>query len=115
MGYTSRVGICMTAESAKLFQDNIQKLENTLREGVIDLLSDADILKDDDCKSWYWDCYKWYSEDSDISFVVDYLESLDWNQFLFLRIGEELDDVACLGNWWDNSIGMCLIRDIAFS
>ena len=116
MGYTSRVGICMTKEYAELLHNNIQKVEHSLREILLDLLSDADVLKDDDgCQSWYWDCYKWYSDDPDIAFLESYLESIDWNQFLFLRIGEDLDDVDCMGNFWDNPFGMSLVRDIAFS
>jgi hypothetical protein len=80
------------------------------------LFEDADVKKQDDgCRAWYWDGFKWYSSDSGVAFLEGYLDDLEWDQYLYIRVGEELDDVDYRGGLWDNPFGMCLTRAIEFN
>jgi len=115
MGYSSRVGICMSQEAAVLLDAKIRILTPALKEDLTSLFEGADVIKQDDCaRAWYWDGFRWYSSDSDIAFLEDYLAELDWDQYLFIRVGENLSDIYYHGGLWDNPFGMSLVRDIEF-
>ena len=70
--------------------------------------------QDDDARAWYWDGFRWYSRDCDVAFLEDYLAELDWDQYLYIRVGEDLSDIDYHGGLWDNPFGMCLTRGIEF-
>jgi len=116
MGYSSRVGICISQDTAIQLEAIIRLLSQPLQEEVTSLFEDADVKKQDDgCRAWYWDGFKWYSSDSGIAFLEGYLDDLEWDQYLYIRVGEELDDVDYRGGLWDNPFGMCLTRAIEFN
>ena len=116
MGYSSRVGICISQDAAAFLDAKIRVLSPVLKEEVARLFEDADFKKqDDDARAWYWDGFKWYSSDSGVAFLEGYLDDLEWDQYLYIRVGEELDDVDYRGGLWDNPFGMCLTRAIEFN
>ena len=115
MGYSSRVGICIAQEAAALLDAKIRMLSPVLKEEITSLFEGADVRKQDDsARAWYWDGFRWYSSDSDIAFLEDYLSELDWDQYLYIRVGENLGDIDYHGGLWDNPFGMCLTRGIEF-
>ena len=44
---------------------------------------------------------KWYEEFPDVGFVEKLLAELDWSDFLFIHIGEELDEIDTRGSFRD--------------
>ena len=115
MGYSSRVGICMAQEAAALLDAKIRMLSPVLKEEITSLFEGADVRKQDDsARAWYWDGFRLYSSDSDIAFLEDYLSELDWDQYLYIRVDENLGDIDYHGGLWDNPFGMCLTRGIEF-
>ena len=115
MGHSSRVGICISQEAAALLDAKISMLSPSLQEEVASLFEGADVKKQDDgARAWYWDGFRWYSSDCDVAFLEGYLDDLQWNEYLYIRVGEELDDVDYRGGLWDNPFGMCLTRGIEF-
>jgi hypothetical protein len=116
MGYRSRVGICISEDAAIQLEAKIRLLCSALQKAVTSLFEDAEVKKQDDgCKAWYWDGFKWYSSDCDVAFLEGYLDDLQWDEYLYIRVGEDLDDVDYRGGLWDNPFGMCLTRGIEFN
>ena len=115
MGYSSRIGICMSQDAAIQLEAKIKLLCQPLQEDLTSLFEGADVIKQDDCaRAWYWDGFRWYSSDRDIAFLEAYLCELDWDQYLFIRVGEDLGDIDYHGGLWDNPFGMCLTRGVEF-
>ena len=115
MGYSSRIGICMSQDAAIQLETKIKLLCQPLQEDLTSLFEGADVIKqDDDARAWYWDGFRWYSSDRDIAFLEAYICELDWDQYLYIRVGEDLSDIDYHGGLWDNPFGMCLTRGIEF-
>jgi len=106
MGYYSRVISYMT-ESTYKEMCNFRHPEPEHNDGLLDLLSGADITKIDkaeimdssasdpaDFENYYrieFDSIKWYEDDEDIIQFKSILENS--SDYAFLRLGEEYDDV----------------------
>ena len=70
MGYSSRIGICMSQDAAIQLEAKIKLLCQPLHEDLTSLFEGADVIKQDDCaRAWYWDGFRWYSSDRDIAFL----------------------------------------------
>lgn len=59
--------------------------------------SDIDTAKNDKCLFFKIDGWKWYSNYPEIQEIHKFLDSLDEDEFGFLRVGEEIGDVEILG------------------
>jgi hypothetical protein len=105
----------MSQDAAIQLEAKIKLLCQPLQEDLTSLFEGADVKKqDDDARAWYWDGFRWYSRDCDVAFLEDYLCELDWDQYLYIRVGEDLGDIDYHGGLWDNPFGMCLSRGIEF-
>ena len=61
------------------------------------------------------DWIKWYQDYEIVQEVTDYLEELgDEEDWLFIRIGEEIEDMEFLGNAWENPFNLQLLRNIHY-
>lgn len=116
MGYRSQVGLCMTAEAVCDLQSAIQGLSQTLQDELAGLFEACEFIREDEgCRAWYWEGFKWSTQDGDIRFLDEHLSSLDWGEYLFIRVGENLDDTEYHGGFWDNPFAMSLTREVRFS
>ena len=114
MGYRSDVVIALTDSATRLIKTVIEHLpeghevHQLLKE---DLGSFKDITPNNianqlfDCDSKiHFDHVKWYEDYEDVSFFDEILESLDDQEWLFTRLGEESDDTEQRGNYWDSGV-----------
>ena len=116
MGYRSHVGICMAQDAFTQLEAKIQMLPQSLQEEARSLFGDSEFTREDEgSRVWYWEGFKWYSGDPDITFLKGHLSDLEDEQYLYIRVGENLDDVEYHGRFWDNPFGMCLTRGIEFN
>ncbi len=115
MGYRSHVGICLAHNAFIRFEAKIQTLPQPFQEEVRRLFEGSEFTREGEGnRAWYWGGFKWYSSDPDIAFLAGYLADLDDEQYLCIRVGENLDDVEYRGRFWDNPFGMRLTRGIGF-
>ena len=49
------------------------------------------------------------------NFIENLLTELDWSDFLFVRIGEEVDDIDTRGSFWDNPFDLGISRSLILS
>ena len=65
---------------------------------------------------WYWDSIKWYEFDPEyfpeIDFISSFLHSLKEDDYLFIRIGENLEDIETNGMYLGNPFNLGISRKI---
>lgn len=118
MGYRSDVGLCLqrsaylklrnAGEALRYTDTEIYKLVQSLLEHPQRTLECAEAVV------LYWDSVKSHSGYDDVRWLENLLSGLEAEDYLFLRIGEEADDIEAKGCYWDNPFGMYVARDIAF-
>jgi hypothetical protein len=80
------------------------------------LFASAETKRDEDsgAAAYHWQWLKWYPDYPDVAFVESFLKTLAEESYLFIRVGESDDDTEYRGGFWENPLGMCLVRGIAF-
>ena len=116
MGYYSEVGLTISAAGYKQLTGKLTTLEDSeLRTVVENLLAHADThytSKEGD-QLWFWNWTKWYSTFPEINWLQAQLNELDAQDFYFIRIGEEFDDVETDGSCCENPFEMEVSRGIS--
>ena len=59
-----------------------------------------------------WDYLKWYDNYPDVRFIEDLMNELESDDFLFLRIGEDMNDNEEKGSFWNNPFALSILRTI---
>ena len=118
MGYRSDVGLCLTENGKKTLEAKLSELEpDTDKTTHVNELLDSRRKREDPesgAVAWLWEHLKWYFDYADVSFFEKLMNDLDYEDYYFIRVGEENDDTDVRGGFWDNPFGMCLVRGIAF-
>jgi hypothetical protein len=129
MGYRSEVGLCLNkmgkAALDKALQEAEQENHPELEEFKKMFTTRADEKREDasGAVAYLWKNTKWYNDSDgypDVAFVEDFMNRLDSAdddniEYLFLRVGESYDDIEERGRFWDNPLGMGIVRDVAFN
>ena len=118
MGYRSDVGLCLSAKGKEVLGIALSEAQKTNASfsSIQELLERADVRVStkDGSVAYQWEDFKWYSDDDDVAFIEKLLHNLDYDDYFFIRVGESNDDTEVGGGFWDNPLGMCLVRGIAF-
>ena len=120
MGYRSDVGLALTQPAVHTLHQKLNALDKNSEafSVVSDFLVYADKhLEDADsgAEVYLWEGIKWYEEFSDVGFIENLLTELDWSDFLFIRIGEDWNDIDVRGNFWDNPFDLGISRSITIA
>lgn len=109
MGYRSEVGFVIAKKPGREIPD-FNKVEP-------DFTFDS-ILENDEAVFYYCNHVKWYDNQTDyplVNTVEEYLDSIeDDADYMFIRIGEDAEDLETKGNFWDNPFGFSYVRKIVF-
>ena len=128
MGYLSEVGICLAGTAQAKLEADLLCLTNGTgtvnvaadkADSIRELFQSAKSRKDEDSGSaaYYWPSLKWYDWSDDypgVRFVDAFLEELDEEDYLFIRVGESDDDNEIKGVFWENPFLMGFKRSIVF-
>lgn len=118
MGYRSEVGLCLTKNGHEALLANLAKVESEPSKAtdIATLLKFCNEKREQDgAAAWIWKWIKWYHEFQDVAFIEKLLAKLKEEDYLFIRVGEDDEDVECQGEYWDNPFGMSLVRGVAFA
>ena len=120
MGYRSDIGLALTQSAVQSLNEKLNDLDKTSGafSVIMDFFAYADKhFEDTDSGSevYLWENLKWYEEFPDVGFVEKLLAELDWSDYLFIRIGEELEDIDTRGSFWDNPFDLGISRSIILS
>ena len=59
-----------------------------------------------------WTGMKWYADFEEVAFVENFMADLEYEDYYFIRVGEDYNDIEVNGGFWDNSFGMRIERRI---
>ena len=101
MGYRSDVAIAMTKKAAELLKTKLAEATPDQRY----LLDNPDLYEVDSKTEealWRWHYVKWYEEFAEVAFIDNVLKELSDDDYLFIRLGENYDDIELRGDFWGN-------------
>ena len=120
MGYRSDVGLALTQAAVQTLNEKLNALDKMSEafSVITDFFAYADKHFEDTnsgSEVYLWEYVKWYEEFPDVGCIEHLLAELDWSDFLFIRIGEELEDIDTRGSFWDNPFDLGISRSIIIS
>ena len=106
----------MTDDAARLFRTMLEhvpeqhEIHNLVKDATTTCYShpwgDEHKMKGKDCEDkLYWEQVKWYDGYECVDFVESFItDCIPEEDYKFVRIGEETDDVEERGDYWDAEI-----------
>ncbi len=114
MGYRSDVCVALTDSATRLMKTLLShlpekhELHYLLQEdegGFRDIGPQHIANQDFDCNSkMYFESVKWYESYEDVGFIEEVLSSIDDEEWLVTRVGEEQSDIEQTGCYWDSDV-----------
>lgn len=107
MGYRSEVALAIrkSHEKEMIADPNIVKALGWADERI----ETADALL------FIWSWIKWYEDYDEVASVMKFLNKIEeYDDFLFLRLGEGDEDVETHGGWWDNPFDLEYVRRLDY-
>jgi len=96
MGYRSVVKLALRKQA---YYDN--------KANLLESIKDCDIISEtDEAYFFLWEDVKWYPSYGDVKAVEEVMDSLKEEEYGFMRIGEETNDVEEKGEPWEYGIYM---------
>ena len=108
MGYRSDVALELTKEKNDLFR----ALYAVKFPEDIAFLYDCVESENEDGTLYHWTDIKWYDSFAEVSFIETFINSLDYEDYAFIRLGEESDDNEYRG--CGDLFGLCINRSIGW-
>lgn len=120
MGYYSDVALCLTKNGMDQLKTALAEAErnNPDNFAAIKMLIGGEPSKIDESTEsvvFLWEGEKWYEEFAEVVFVAKLMDSLPSEDFLFIRLGEDYDDIETRGSFCGKPFGMYVERKIAFA
>lgn len=120
MGYYSDVALCLTKNGMDQLKTALAEAErsNPVDFAAIKMLIGGEPSKIDESTGavvFLWKGEKWYEEFAEMAFVAKLMDSLPSEDFLFIRLGEDYDDIETRGSFCGKPFGMYVERKIAFT
>lgn len=117
MGYYSEVALVFTAKGAETMRSMIDEQQLGMALRTRNFLEEAMYTVDSESRAefFHWDSVKWYLMFEEIACINSVMEELDDEDFLFIRIGEDFEDIEILGRYWENPFNLDVVRTVEFS
>ena len=118
MGYYSKVGLVLSKKAVMAFNDKITAHRREHPDDDISLMllnhqSHNSLDQETGDLLLCWDAVKWYENFPEVRFILDFLKTLGSDDYLFIRIGEDIDDYEMAGSRWGEPFFMRMERNIA--
>ena len=117
MGYYSDVALCLTKNGMDQLKTALAEAEknNPGNFAAIKMLIGGEPSKIDEGSGsvvFLWEGEKWYDEFDEIAFVGKLMDNLPHEDFLFIRLGEDYDDIETRGNFCGTPFNISVERKI---
>lgn len=119
MGYRSDVALALSPNGVTAVHATLQdtRLSEDVRTAFACLLGSAYEHRKDEhtgaaCLCWVW--IKWYPEYTGVALMESLLTSLPADDYLFIRLGEDVTDTEIVGDYYNNPFGLDMRRTIVF-
>ena len=102
MGYRSEVALVLSKEAAALLKKRLEAATPDERD-LIDNPDRYEVDSKTEQALWRWHVVKWYAETfAEVAFIDNFLKELSDDDYLFIRLGENYDDIEIRGDFWGN-------------
>lgn len=118
MGYYSDVAVAFTKEGYEKFityyNQNFLLHKNELKneleyyEDERRIMNNPEYVAENGEVFFYFPEIKWYKTRLEIQIIMEALNQLDKNEYLYIRLGEDVDDIEKLGRFYKNSFSLKL-------
>ena len=120
MGYYSDVALCLTKNGMDQLKIALAEAERDKPDSfaaIKILIGDEPSRTDESTGAvvFLWEGERWYDEFDEIAFVEEFMDNLPHEDFLFIRLGEDYDDIETRGSFCGKPFGMYVERKIAFT
>ena len=112
MGYYSDVAIAMTKKAAALLKAKLTATQGAEKRNLFDHPAQHTIDETTGEELWRWNYVKWYDGYPAVDFVTGFLRELDDEDFVFIRVGEDVGDIERYGCFWQNAFGLDVVTSI---
>ena len=117
MGYRSDVGLALSKAGALRLQEKLYALDKNSESYIqtthlLEYAHKHQKHDESEAELFLWDYLKWYDNYPDVRFIKDLMNELESDDFLFLRIGEDMNDNEEKGSFWDNPFELTILRTI---
>lgn len=117
MGYYSEAALVFTAKGAETMRSMIGEQQLGMALRTRNFLEESMHAVDSESRAefFHWDSVKWYLVFEEIACINSVMEELDDEDFLFIRIGEDFEDLEIQGSYWENPFNLDVVRTVEFS
>ena len=115
MGYYSSVGIALSKNAASCLMKKAQRITEQTERYLYDHPDRHEIDKESGDELWLWSSVKWYDGYPEVDLFMNFLNEIDEDDFVFIRVGESYDDIERRGCYWDNVYGLDVETSIVTS
>lgn len=114
MGYRSQVGMALSKSALGTMNRKLAMADDQTRSAVEDFLDSADTYKrsDDGSEGYIWDLIKWYDDEPEVKFFAALFAEVDCSDYLFARVGEDIDEGESRCCFFKNPFGLRLVRKV---
>ena len=113
MGYYSEAVLVFTAKGTETMRSMIDEQQLGMALRTRNFLEEAN-MHSIDSKSRAGFSH-WLQMFEEIACINSVMEELDDEDFLFIRIGEDFEDIEIQGRYWDNPFNLDVVRTVEFS
>lgn len=117
MGYYSEAALVFTAKGAETMRSMIDEQQLGMALRTRNFLEESMHAVDSESHAefFHWNSVKWYLMFEEITCINSVMEELDDEDFLFIRIGEDFEDLEIQGRYWENPFNLDVVRTVEFS
>lgn len=117
MGYYSDVALCLTKNGMDQLKIALAEAERDKPDSLAAikiLIGDEPSRTDESTGAvvFLWEGERWYDEFDEIAFVEEFMDNLSHEDFLFIRLGEDYDDIEIRGSFCGTPFNISVERKI---
>ena len=114
MGYYSDVLLVLSTQGIAKLSTYTKSISKNNTNTYLINHTEKHLISSSGEELFYWKSVKWYEDFSEVQWIEKFINSLELNEYLFIRVGEFIDDVEELGTFYSNPFDVRFSRQIIF-
>lgn len=117
MGYLSDACLCLKKDAIGNFISSLGNYSPTELRTIDNFFARSKSFTHQESgdKLWHWHDVKWDSDIAEVAFVESFMDALPNTDYLFIRVGDDMEDNEVKGWYFQNPFEMSLHRTIEFA
>lgn len=116
MGYRSDVCLCLKKSILHEFDVRLVQSEPDKSETVSAFMKTAESITNNASgdRLWFWRDVKWDLDFAEVAFIEAFMDEVPQTDYLFIRVGDYIEDNEIRGWYYQNNFDLRLKRTIEF-